>query len=123
MFFLSDPRCFGPLCKFQHNVETSIKTARVSRLSVSCDYVFSKYLKYVIFLENVQPNLHYIIPKEIWGYFQQNFCYKVIKLCLLTFIVGVDLRQQLPDSIKQHNLLSNKKLLFFIHIYIKYLSK
>ena len=36
--FLSDPRCFGPLGKFQRNIEISIKTACVSRLSVSCDY-------------------------------------------------------------------------------------
>ena len=37
MFFWSHPRCFGPLGKFQHNIKISIKTARVSRLSVSCD--------------------------------------------------------------------------------------
>ena len=37
-FFWSHPRCFGPLGKFQHNIKISIKTARVSRLSVSCDY-------------------------------------------------------------------------------------
>ena len=42
VFFWSDPRCFGPLGKFQHNLEISIKTARVSRLSVSCDYGSSK---------------------------------------------------------------------------------
>ena len=39
VFFWSHPRCFGPLGKFQHNRKISIKTARVSRLSVSCDYV------------------------------------------------------------------------------------
>ena len=39
MFFKSDPRCFGPRGKFQHYIEVSIKTARVFRLSVSCDYV------------------------------------------------------------------------------------
>ena len=38
VFFLSHPRCFGPLGKFQHNIKISIKTARVSTLSVSCDY-------------------------------------------------------------------------------------
>ena len=38
MFFWSHPRCFGPLGKFQHNIKISIKTARVSRLSVSYDY-------------------------------------------------------------------------------------
>ena len=32
-FFWSDPRCFGLLGKFQHNIEISIRTARVSRLS------------------------------------------------------------------------------------------
>ena len=32
-FFWSDPRCFGPLDKFEHNVKISLKTARVSRLS------------------------------------------------------------------------------------------
>ena len=37
--FWSRPRCFGPLRKFQHKVKISIKTARVSRQSVSCDYV------------------------------------------------------------------------------------
>ena len=41
-FFLkSSPGC-GPLGKFEHNIKISIKTARVSRLSVSCDYVYSK---------------------------------------------------------------------------------
>ena len=38
-FFRSHPRSFGPLGKFQHNIKISNKTARVSRLSVSCDYV------------------------------------------------------------------------------------
>ena len=38
MFFLKSSRCFGPLGKFQHNIKISIKTARVSRLSVSYDY-------------------------------------------------------------------------------------
>ena len=37
-FFWSHPRCFGPLGKFHHNIKISIKTARVSRLSFSCDY-------------------------------------------------------------------------------------
>ena len=37
-FFWSYPWCFGPLGKFQHNIKISIKTAHVSRLSVSCDY-------------------------------------------------------------------------------------
>ena len=32
-FFSSGPWCFGPLGKFQHNVQISIKTARVYRLS------------------------------------------------------------------------------------------
>ena len=40
MCFSSDPRCFGPLGKFRHNIEISTKTARASRLSVSCDYGF-----------------------------------------------------------------------------------
>ena len=38
-FFRSHPRSFGPLGKFQHNIKISNKTARVSRLSVSCEYV------------------------------------------------------------------------------------
>ena len=42
-FFWSHPRCFGPLGKFQHNIKVSIKTARVSRLSVSCDYAYMKF--------------------------------------------------------------------------------
>ena len=40
--FWSHPRCFGPLGKFQHNIKISIKTVRVSRLSVSWDYASSK---------------------------------------------------------------------------------
>ena len=36
--FLKSSPVFWPLGKFQHNIKTSIKTARVSRLSVSCDY-------------------------------------------------------------------------------------
>ena len=48
VFFLSDPRCFGPLGKFQHNIEISIKTARVSRLSVSCDYVLGNSQDYKV---------------------------------------------------------------------------
>ena len=39
MFFLKSSRCFEPLGKFQHTIKISIKTARVWRLSVSCDYV------------------------------------------------------------------------------------
>ena len=42
MLFWSDPRCFGLLGKFQHNIEISIKTVRVSRLSVPCDYYKNK---------------------------------------------------------------------------------
>ena len=37
--FLRSSHCFGPLCKFQHNIKISIKTTHISRLSVSCDYV------------------------------------------------------------------------------------
>ena len=37
-FFWSHLRCFGPLCKFQHNIKISIKMTRVSRLSVFYDY-------------------------------------------------------------------------------------
>ena len=36
--FLKSSPVFGPLGKFQHNIKISIKTARVSGLSVSCDY-------------------------------------------------------------------------------------
>ena len=57
LFFWSDLRSFGPLDKFQHNIKISIKTGRVSRLSVSCDYVstFLKYLspKFVIYIQFV----------------------------------------------------------------------
>ena len=42
MFFRSHTPCFGPLGKFQHNIKISIKTARVSRLSVSYDYLLLK---------------------------------------------------------------------------------
>ena len=58
MFFWSHPRCLGPLGKFQHNIEISIKTARVSRLSVSCDYAFIKSV-YILLLYIIS-NLGYI---------------------------------------------------------------
>ena len=47
MVFWSHPRCFGALSKFQHNIKISIKTARVSRLSVSCDYDIIFNLKFI----------------------------------------------------------------------------
>ena len=48
VLFWSHPRRFGPLGKFQHNIEVSIKTARVSRLSVSYDYDINKFHFYWI---------------------------------------------------------------------------
>ena len=47
--FLSHPQCFGPLGRFQHNIKISIKTARVSRLSVSYDYDQMKLVLKLIF--------------------------------------------------------------------------
>ena len=41
IFFWSDPRCFGLLGKFQHNIEISIKMTCVSRLAVSCNCVLT----------------------------------------------------------------------------------
>ena len=41
LFFWSHPRCFWLLGKFQQNIKISIKTTRVSRLSVSYDYVLN----------------------------------------------------------------------------------
>ena len=38
LLFLIDSLCFSPVGKFQHDIEISIKTARVSRLSISCNY-------------------------------------------------------------------------------------
>ena len=38
VFFEVIPGIFGLLRKFQHNIKISVKAARVSRLSVSCDY-------------------------------------------------------------------------------------
>ena len=46
--FLSHPRCFGPLAKFQHSIKISIKTAHVSRLSISCDYENIMVRKHVL---------------------------------------------------------------------------
>ena len=42
--FWSHPWCFGPLGKFQHNIKISIKTARVSRLSASCELWYNRIL-------------------------------------------------------------------------------
>ena len=47
MFFRSHSRRFGPLCKFQHNIKISIKTACISRLSVSYDYVGTEQIQVV----------------------------------------------------------------------------
>ena len=37
-FFLNSSPVFWAVGRFQHNIKISIKMARVSRLSVSCDY-------------------------------------------------------------------------------------
>ena len=50
-FFWSHLRCFGPLGKFQHNIKISIKTARVSRRSISCDYSKTDKLQRVVRLQ------------------------------------------------------------------------
>ena len=57
MFFWSHPWCFGPLGKFQHNIKISIKTARVSRLSVSCDYTLKNLLVIFSVFEQVKNSL------------------------------------------------------------------
>ena len=49
VFFWSHPRCFRALGIFQHNIKISIKTARVFRLLVSCDYVKILKTKYFLF--------------------------------------------------------------------------
>ena len=74
MFFWSHPRCFGRLGKFQHNIKIFIKTARVSRLSVSYDYVDTKY---VFFLEHV--NL-----RVFQKYIVQLFLRKTLMSCFCT---------------------------------------
>ena len=61
-FFWSPPQCFGSLSEFQHNIKISIKTAHVSRQSVSCEYGFtniwqnfiSKDFEETIITSNVQ---------------------------------------------------------------------
>ena len=57
MFFWSHPRCFGPLCKFQHNIKISIKMARVSRLSVSCDYGILKKVEAKYSFKKTSPSV------------------------------------------------------------------
>ena len=65
-FFWSHPRCFGPLGKFQHNIKISIKTAHVSRLFVSCDYVAVQPL---VFFEPWVLILTFSITKiSFWKY-------------------------------------------------------
>ena len=49
--FWSHLRCFGRLGKFQHNIKISIKTARVSRRSISCDYSKTDKLQRVVRLQ------------------------------------------------------------------------
>ena len=48
MFFLKSSPVFGLLSKFQHNIMISIKTARVSRLSVFCDYDLIKVTRKIL---------------------------------------------------------------------------
>ena len=44
-FFKPSPVFFGALGKFQHNIKISIKTARVSRLSISYGYATTTLIK------------------------------------------------------------------------------
>ena len=66
-FFLSHSRCFGPLGKIQHNIKISIKTACVSRLSISCDYACSKWT-----IETLEKGKEYVQSYnycQLWTYF------------------------------------------------------
>ena len=70
-FFWGHPRCFGPLGKFQHNIKISIKTDRVSRLSVSCDYDLNNQIISIkvgtvndVFERNVDLRINEILTLE-----------------------------------------------------------
>ena len=75
MFFWSHPRCFGSLGKFQHNIKISIRTARVSRQSVSYDYVVTDLDIFIV------SNLNMLF-QATWGDLETSACkskYYVIK--------------------------------------------
>ena len=71
-FFSSHRRYFGPLGKFQDNIKISIKTARVSRLSVSYDWFNPPYSK------SVKTNIGRIFIKLISKCFPLN--HKSVKI-------------------------------------------
>ena len=66
MFFLSHPQRFGPLGKFQHSIKISFKTARVSRLSVSCDYGLMFFQVSFIFKLSIKKRF-------FWPYLRPTF--------------------------------------------------
>ena len=74
VFFLSLPRCFGPHGKFQHNINISIKTAHVSKLSVSCDYGFMQI--YVVF---------YMFVRVCSLFYDLCFIFGLGYMCLIHF--------------------------------------
>ena len=56
--FLKPSRCFGPLGKFQRNIKISIKTARVSRQPLSCDYGYVKFLNILSYINVTKKRLY-----------------------------------------------------------------
>ena len=88
MFFWSHPRCFGPLGKFQHNIKISIKTARVSRLSVSYDYAFidisSRPEIFFKILQNQEETQSLLVQKVANRCFPVNF----VKFLRTSFFYG-----------------------------------
>ena len=80
MFFWSHPRCFGPLGKFQHNIKISIKTARVSRLSVSCDYGEYQCLRKMSFWEIFEFQWIYLTKLEYRSSFKSLRTFIMIRV-------------------------------------------
>ena len=78
MIFWSHPRCFGPLGKFQHDIKISIKTACVSRLSVSCDYVFNQGFK----LRSQSALKNWKFKKERFPGWQRSYSTKMKGKCV-----------------------------------------
>ena len=94
MFFWSHPRCFGPLGKFQHNKKISIKTTRVSRLSVSYDYDKTKPYE----RERERTNLHLNINNSLPSYWSY-VCHKLSSAALNHYQIPIQNLLLLINSI------------------------
>ena len=83
LFFLSHPRCLGRSVNF-NITKISIKTARVSRLSVSCDYGYTQKNNFCI-MNEIKLVYHCL---EYWKILSHWTSQPVITCSKLTIMVS-----------------------------------